>query len=183
NLPFTPEQIPGTEWLREKIVDSFVSKLEKEGSRLLELRVYEDTKPIFWTNYRVEVTATASPLAWNLIIFGVLAILFIVAIYFTIKLIDEVFFKRKPISEKIKKTWSKPTLIGAINDFEIELELTPTPPAELEGMSEQELRDYCDMLAEEIAPPGVDWLPWAIGAGVGVLAVGTVAVLAAKKKK
>ncbi|MBU1067612.1 hypothetical protein KKE60_07475, partial [Patescibacteria group bacterium] len=92
-------------------------------------------------------------------------------------------FEHKPISEKIKKTWSKPTLIGAINDFEIELKLTPTPPSELEGMSEQELRDYCDMLAEEIAPPGVSWLPWAIAGGVGVLAVGTVAVLAGRKKR
>ncbi|GAJ13944.1 unnamed protein product, partial [marine sediment metagenome] len=132
----TPEQIPGTEWLREKIVDSFVSKLEEEGSRLLELKVYEDTTPLFWTNYRVEVTATASPLAWNLIIIGVLAILFIVAIYFTIKLIDEVFFKRKPLSEEIKKAFSRDTLIVMILDLESE-----TPPETLEEKSDQELRD------------------------------------------
>jgi len=31
--------------------------------------------------------------------------------------------------------------------------------------------------------PGVSWLPWAIAGGVGILAVGTVAVLAGKKKK
>ncbi|GAI25686.1 unnamed protein product, partial [marine sediment metagenome] len=36
----TPEQIPVYPWLGQRIVDSFVSELEKEGSRLLELRVY-----------------------------------------------------------------------------------------------------------------------------------------------
>ncbi|MBA7684451.1 hypothetical protein ES703_92846 [subsurface metagenome] len=173
----TPEQIPGTEWLGQRIVDSFVSELEKEGSRLLELRVYEDTTPTWWTNYRVEVTATASPLAWNLIIIGVLAILFIVAIYFTIKLVDEVFFKRKALDEETKKTFSRETLVAMILDLAPE-----TPPETLEGMSDQELRDLLNQMLREMAP-SVSWWPLAIIGGLGVLGVGAAVALAARSKK
>ncbi|GAI55488.1 unnamed protein product, partial [marine sediment metagenome] len=111
-------------WLGEKIINSFVSELEKEGSRLLELKVYEDTTPTWWTNYRVEVTATASPIAWMPIIIGVLAILFIIAIIFLIKVIDEVFFKRKALDEETKKTFSRETLMAMI------LDLSPETPPE-----------------------------------------------------
>ncbi|GAI71453.1 unnamed protein product, partial [marine sediment metagenome] len=188
--PFTPSA-----WIAEKVADKLASEVKKEGGRVIELRAYADTKPLFWTNIRIDIistplreTAGGAPRQtaaihipiWLGIILACLAIIavIIVATLAIHSFLDR--FEHKPISEKIKKTWSKPTLIGAINDFEIELELTPRPPEELEEMSEQELRDYCDMLAEEIAPPGVDWLPWAIGAGA--LAVGTVAVLAVRKK-
>ncbi|GAH64521.1 unnamed protein product, partial [marine sediment metagenome] len=41
---------------------------------------------------------------------------------------------------------------------------------------------YVDIaLRKEIAPPGVNWLPWVAG-GVVVLGVGTVAVLAGRKR-
>jgi len=159
----TPEQIPGTEWLGQRIVDSFVSELEKDGSRLLELRVYHDTTPTWWTNYRVEVTATASPLAWNLIIIGVLAILFIVAIVFAIKAVESLIYQRKGLDEETKKTFSRETLIAMI------LDLAPETPLEtLEGMEDQELRDLLNRIlaeeAEEISP-------WGILAAVGVLGV------------
>ncbi|GAI21417.1 unnamed protein product, partial [marine sediment metagenome] len=167
----TPEQIPAYPWLGERIVDSFASKLEEEGARLLELKVYEDTTPIFWTNYRVEVTATASPLAWNLIIIGVLAVLFIIAIYFTIKVIDEVFFKRKPLDEETKGTFSRETLTAMILDLEPE-----TPPETLEGKSDQELRDLVNRLLAEVAPP-VSWWPLAILAGVVVVGAGAAIAL------
>ncbi|GAI67430.1 unnamed protein product, partial [marine sediment metagenome] len=172
----TPEQIPAYAWLGERIVDSFASKLEEEGARLLELKVYEDTTPIFWTNYRVEVTATASPLAWNLIIIGVLAVLFIVAIYFTIKVIDEVFFKRKPLDEETKGTFSRETLTAMILDLEPE-----TPPETLEGKSDQELRDLVNRLLAEVAPP-VSWWPLAILAGVVVVGAGAAIALTARRE-
>ncbi len=44
----TPEQVPGTEWLGDRIVDSFVAELQAQGSRLLELRVSRDTTPTWW---------------------------------------------------------------------------------------------------------------------------------------
>ncbi len=165
----TPEQIPTYPWLGERIVNAFVSELEKEGSRVLELRVYEDITPTFWTNYRVEVTATASPIAWMPIIIGVLAILFLVAIIFVLKTVDEVFFKRKALDEETKKTFARETLTAMILDLSPE-----TPPETLEGMSDQELRDLLNRLLAEVAPP-VDWLPLAILGGVALLGVGGAA--------
>ncbi|GAH18471.1 unnamed protein product, partial [marine sediment metagenome] len=165
----TPEQIPTYPWLGERIINTFVSELEKEGSRLLEIKVYEDTTPTFWTNYRVEVTATASPIAWMPIIIGVLAILFIVAITFAIKTIDAVFFKRKPLDEETKATFSRETLTAMI------LDLAPaTPPETLEGMSDQELRDLLNRILAEVAPP-VSWWPFIVLAIIGGVGV-TVAV-------
>ncbi|GAI49883.1 unnamed protein product, partial [marine sediment metagenome] len=42
--------------------------------------------------------------------------------------------------------------------------------------SDEELREYCDQLAEQIVPPEVSWLPLAILAGVGLLGVGGAAL-------
>ena len=173
----TPEQIPTYPWLGERIINSFVSELEKEGSKLLELRVYEDTAPTWWTSYRVEVTATASPIVWMPIIIAVLAILFIVAIIFLIKTIDAVFFKRKALDEETKKTFSRETLTAMILDLSPE-----TPPETLEGMSDQELRDLLNQLLREMAPP-VSWWPLAIIGGLGVLGVGAAAVALATRPK
>lgn len=173
----TPEQIPGTEWLGERIVDSFVSELEKEGSRLLELKVYEDTTPTFWTNYRVEVTATASPLYWNLIIIGVLAILFVVAILFALKAVESLIYHRKGLDEETKKTFSRSTLVAMI------LDLAPETPAEsLEGMSDQELRDLLNRMLAEVAPEISPWVLLAIAGGLGVLGVGVAAALAMRRE-
>jgi len=186
--PFSPAG-----WQAEKLADKLKEELEKDGRRVLALKVYVDTTPLFWKDLRFEIETTLpqttagmavgiDPVTLWLILGIILAVIGLV-IAIAIMIVGPILrsFEHKPISEKIKKTWSKPTLIGAVNDFEIELNLTPTPPSELEGMSEAELRDYCDMLAEEIAPPGVSWLPWAIGAGVGILGIGTVALLARKK--
>ena len=172
----TPEQIPGTEWLGERIVDAFANKVEEDGSRLLELKVSRDTTPTFWTNYRIEVTATASPLAWSLIIIGVLAILFIVAIIFAIRAIDEVFFKRKGLDEETKKTFSRETLTAMILDLEPE-----TPPETLEEKSDQELRDLLNQILAEKAPP-ISWWPLAIIGGLGILGVGAAFALSARRR-
>ena len=172
----TPEQIPGTAWLGERIVDSFASELEKEGSRLLELKVYEDTTPTWWTNYRVEITATASPLAWNLIIIAVLAILFIVAIIFAIKAVESLVYHRKGLDEETKKTFSRETLTAMILDLSPE-----TPPETLEGMSDQELRDLLNQLLAEVAPPVSPWGVLALVGGLGILGVGAAVAFAMAK--
>lgn len=80
-----PEQIPGVTWLGIKVAIAFADKVADEGAEMLDLKVYEDTTPMFWTNYRVVATATASPVPWALIIVAVLAILFFVALTFLIK--------------------------------------------------------------------------------------------------
>ncbi|MBA7619436.1 hypothetical protein ES703_26775 [subsurface metagenome] len=174
----TPEQIPVYPWLGERIVGSFVNKLEEEGARLLELKVYEDTTPTFWTNYRVEVTATASPLAWNLIIIGVLAILFIVAIVFAIKAVESLIYHRKGLDEETKKTFSRETLTAMILDLAPE-----TPPETLEGMDDQELRDLLNQLLAEIAPPISPWAIAALVGGLAVVGVGAAVALGARPRE
>jgi hypothetical protein len=189
--PFTP-----TAWIAEKVADKLASEVRKEGGRVIELKAYADTTPLFWTDIRIDIISTplretaggaprqAAAIHIPIWLGIILACLAIIAVIIVATLAIHSFldrFEHKPISEKLKKAWSKPTLFGAINDWEIDLNLTPTPVSELEGMSYQEQLDYADMLAREIAPPGVAWLPWAIGAGA--LAVGTVAVLAVRKKK
>lgn len=177
DFKLTPEQIPGTEWLAQRIADSFVRELEKEGSWLLELRVYEDTTPTFWTNYRVEVTATASPLLWNLIIIGVLAVLFVVALVFAIKSVESLIYHRKGLDEETLKTFSRGTLIAMILDLAPE-----TPRATLEAMEDQELRDLLSRLLGEKAPPA-EWWPLAVLGGLGVLGVGAAAVAFAATRR
>ena len=174
----TPEQVPGTEWVGQRIVDSFVSELEKEGSRLLELKVYRDTTPTFWTNYRVEVTATASPLAWNLIIIGVLAVLFVIAIVFAIKAVESLIYHRKGLDEETKKTFSRDTLIAMILDLAPE-----TPPEALEAMEDQELRDLLNRLLAEIAPPISPLGILALVGGVGVLGVGAAVAFSMARRE
>ena len=168
----TPEQVPGTEWVGRRIVDEFASELEKEGEKLLELKVYEDITPTLWTNYRVEVTASASPVPWTAIIYAVLAILFIVAITWAIKSISKAIFHRKPLSEETKRTFSRSTLTAMI------LDLSPaTPPETLAAMSDQELRDLLNSILAQEAEGEVPWKWLAVGIGAAVLVGGAVVLL------
>lgn len=181
------------DWAAQKFTDVVESKVEKEGGRVIELKVYADKTPLLWTDFRIEVIGTplggaveAGPGVgvtvgipiWAAILISALAIALLIAVItWSIKTITETF-THKPLSPEIKEAWSRETLIHTINDFEIKLERIPTPPEELEEMSDQELRDYCDQLAEEIVPPEVSWLPLAIIGGLGVLGVGGIAAVA-----
>ena len=70
-----PEQLPGMGFLADRIIDAHVQELLRNGGLLLRLRVWVDSAPTWQTRYRVEVTSKASPLWWNAIILGVLALL------------------------------------------------------------------------------------------------------------
>lgn len=87
-----PEQIPGTDWFRDQVINSFESEVIKEGARMISLKVWEDKTPTLHTDYTVIVTATASPVPWLLVIGAVLLILFIVAIVFTIVQIRKLWY-------------------------------------------------------------------------------------------
>ena len=179
--PFTPES-----WISGRLADHVEDEVKKGGGRAMEMRIYVDRTPVFWTEWRIEVvgippktTAGVSMslgiVWWAIAILAALAIVLIIVITWSIKTIISAF-TRKPISEEIKKTWSRETLISATNDFEVELEREPTPPEEFEGKSDQELRDYCDELAEEIAPPAEGaGLALALAAA-GVLGIGALAL-------
>lgn len=85
-----PEQVPGVQWTAQQIANAHIAELEEQGSKLLEMRMWEDTEPTWRTDYYVEIVATASPLWWNIIIAGALLLLIGIVIYFTIDKIEEI---------------------------------------------------------------------------------------------
>ncbi|MBA7570660.1 hypothetical protein ES708_12413 [subsurface metagenome] len=180
--PFTPAA-----WMGDK----FASKLEEEvrarGGRPIEVKVYVDTTPLFWTNFRVEVIGTplgaevASGIAvgiplWAAILIIALAIIAVIVVAtLAIKTIVELF-KTYPGLKDVKPGWGKETLMLTIHDSEEYWERPLTPAETLEGMSEAELRDYLDQIAEEEVAPEVAWWPLAIIGGVAVLGFGAAAI-------
>lgn len=204
-FPQGPEQLPYTQWGGLKIAEAIANQVEEQGSRVLELKVYEDTTPLAWTNYRVEITAAVTPqaqgviggiavwpvlaaLPWATIIKGALIILGLWLVTWIvehlIKTIASVWYHQTPGLKDVKPTWSREALIKTINDTEDYLERPLTPTESLEEMSDGELRDYLDQLGEEVAPPApaVSWVPIAILAGLAVLGAGGAAVAYARAK-
>ncbi len=192
-IPFTPAS-----WIAGSLAAHVEDEVKKAGGRVMEIRVYADENLLRpWTNWQIEVVGTSPTTTaglgmslgmtwWAVAILAALAILLIIVITWSITTIIS-SFTHKALSPEIKAPWSRETLISVIGDFETKLikegkMTTPTPPEELEKKSDDELREYCDALAEIIAPPGMNWLPWVIG-GIGVLAVGGIAMAAMKKHK
>jgi len=190
--PFSP-----SDWAGKKFANDLEEKVRAAGERVIEVKVYSDTTPLLWTDFKVEITNTplggggvsakvakgkiTSPIP--LVVTIVIAALALIGVIVAITLASSSISKdwrHQPISEDIKKTWGRDTLIGAIQDFEVELGRTPTPTDELETMTDAELRGYCDELAGVIVPPGVSWWPVAILGGLGI---GLAAFLAKRKKR
>jgi len=188
--PFAPSN-----WAAERFATEMKNQVEAKGEQVIEMKVYVDISALLWTDIKVELTAT--PIASTeaighmttglgpavaAIIIIVLAIIGIVVLTWSVLTIIKQF-KHQALSEALKKTWSRETLISVIGDFEKKLNRTPTPSDQLQGMGDQQLRDYCDEMAVVIAPPGgVSWLPWiAIGA-VAVVGVGAAVALSRLKK-
>ncbi|MBA7691807.1 hypothetical protein ES703_100361 [subsurface metagenome] len=180
------------------MADKFASKLNEEvrarGGRPLEVKVYVDTTPLLWTNFRIEVIST--PIApgigvavgialWLAIILVCLAF---VAVIVALTLAFTTVWDRihpKPGLEEVKQAWGKEALILDIQDAEEYWERPPTPVETLQEMSEEELRDLLDQIAEEEVPP-VEISPWgilALAGGLGILGVGAAIALAARRKE
>jgi len=191
---FKSDPFTAASWVAENFAEAAATEVENKGGRLLGLRVFVDKSPLLWTDWKIEAESTplggvakrvgravGIPL-WAAILISALAIIgVIVTATWAIKTIAATFTHR-PLSEEIKKAWSRETLISAIRDFETKLEHTPRPPEELDGMSDQELRDYCDLMAEDIAPTEVSWVPLAVIGGLGVLGIGSILALAATQR-
>jgi len=181
--PFTPAS-----WIAGRLADHFENEVRKAGGRVMEMRVYVDRSPLLWADWRIEVVGispkTTAGLGmslglvwWAAILVAAFAIIavIIVATLATKTIVG--LFKRKPELEAVKVGWGKDTLIKTIQDSEEYWERTPTPIETLEGMSEEELREYLDNIAEEeVAPPAVG-LGLAVAA-IGVLGLGALAVMA-----
>lgn len=184
SLPFTP-----ADWQKGYFAAKVEEEVKKSGGRVLTMKIYVDESLwIPWTNWRIEVEGVP-PVSvgvgmalgltwWAIAILAALAIALIVVLTWSITTIIS-SFTHKGLSEEIKATWSRESLISVIGDFEDKLERTPTPVEELQQKSDQELRDYCDSLAEEIVPPGAGLgLAVAVAGilGLGVLAIGAYAM-------
>ena len=191
--PFTPAS-----WVAGLLASHVEDEVKKAGGRVMEMRVYVDKSPLLWTDWRIEVVGTPAPTTsgvgmalgiawWALAILAALAIILIIVITWSIKTIVSTF-THKPISEEIKAAWSRDTLISVIHDFETKLKRTPTPDADLQAKTDQELRSYCDELASAVAPSaGAAGLGLALVAaaivGIGGLALVGMAMGKPKEKK
>jgi len=99
-----PDQLPGHDWIKNKVIDAFASEMTKGGREMLEIKVWEDTSPLLWTNYKIFIVYTDPggaatvqvfrPMVAHVgvIIAAVLIILFIVAITFLIKEINKLWY-------------------------------------------------------------------------------------------
>jgi hypothetical protein len=71
NLP--PEQLPGSDWIAERVINGFIEATRGEGT-LLQAKVYADFDPWLYARYRVVATAHASPIAWPAVILTALIV-------------------------------------------------------------------------------------------------------------
>lgn len=113
--PF-PEQIPGVEQISMWLINGHISELEKQGSTLLRIKVWEDWSKTWQTDFLVQVTATASPIYWTPIILAVIALAIIVVSYFDIREIRKIMLEGgKEVAEAAKELfkWIKWVSIGA----------------------------------------------------------------------
>ncbi|GAI88859.1 unnamed protein product, partial [marine sediment metagenome] len=186
----------GADWIPEKFISEMEREARESGVRMLETKVYVDTGPLLWTDYRIEVTGTPPPSTEGVgvggiplfvkIILTALAVAF--AIYIVSWVVDKYIlgiFRRKPGLEDVKPAWGKEALILDVRDSEEHWERTITPTETLEGMSEQELRDKLDQIAEEEVPPApeIPLLALVAVGGLAVLGVGAAVALAPKRKE
>lgn len=110
-IPF-PEQIFPTNWVVDKIKDAFESEVEKQGGKMLEVKILEDATPLWGTYYRIEATATVpstpaaavalawTPLIWAGIILAILAIIAFVLVPNITNMVTSVseFFQKAPVA-------------------------------------------------------------------------------------
>jgi len=85
-----PDQF-GASWTAQQMLNAHITELQAQGSLLLEYKLLEDKlSGTFTTEYKVEMIASASPLWWNLIIIGVLALASIIFISWSIQTIEDI---------------------------------------------------------------------------------------------
>lgn len=169
--PFTP-----VNWVSGRLARAVEEEIRKTDNRILEMRVYVDRSPLLWTDWRIEVVlAEPTPegsiglVGWVVAILVALSILILVITYSVKEVVK--LFRRRVGLEDMKPTWGKKALILDIQDSEDYFERTPTPVATLEGMSEEELRELLDEIAEQEIKPGVSGLALALVAGAVVVGV------------
>jgi len=76
-----PEQLLPVN-LMEKIIIAFESKVTPYGGHPLRIKIWSDWSPTWYSLYKVELTIHASPLAWNIVIPAVAAVLIVIGLSF-----------------------------------------------------------------------------------------------------
>lgn len=66
-----PEQIPGVEYLANKLAEATAKSIQENGGKILRLEVYMDKGEWYSSRWLVKVNAHGSPLAWALILRGI----------------------------------------------------------------------------------------------------------------
>ncbi len=181
-IPFTPAS-----WVSGRLAAHCEDEVKKAGGRVMEMRVYVDEDPWRpWTNWRIEITGVPSTAAglrmyawWVGVILVILALIALIIVTYNF-IIKPLTYQRNPALKDVKPGWDKETLISAIQDSEDYWKRTPTPIETLEAMSEGELRDYLDKIAEEEVPTKASIWPWVVG---GAAIVGGIFLVAATRKK
>jgi hypothetical protein len=178
---FPPEQIPGVDWLAKKLVEIMASTLEDNNSKLLELKLWRDASALMYTDYRCEVTASASPLAWWAILIIVCGV--IVAITFLIREIRKTWYEPHGLPEDVKAGYSHDTLVQMICETKPE-----QTPETLAGMTDDELRTLLNQKLAALQKGGWPWYVWLgiTGIAIGGSLVGVTALRAfapAEKEK
>ena len=204
-FPLTPEQLPFTQWGGLKLAETFANAIEAEGNSILELKVWEDTTPLLWTNYRVEIKAAVASeeqgvavwpwlvaigavlvkLPWAFIIKGTLALIGIWLVGWVIekliKTVDRVIHKPSALTDEVIDALGREDLIPMILykaprvDYEVSSE-------ELEAMSDDGLRALLKELRDRQAREEMEWWPLVLIGGLGLLGVGGAAVAFAMAK-
>ena len=205
-FPLTPEQLPFTQWGGLKLAETIANAIEAEGNSILELKVYEDTTPMFWTNYRVEIKAAVASeeqgvaiwpwlvaigavlatLPWKAIIVGALTVLGIWVVGWVIdkliKSVDRVIHRPPTLTDEIIEGLGREDLIPMIlyKAPRVEYEVSPE---NLEAMSDDGLRALLKELRDRQGPPPIEWWPLALVGGIVVLGVGGAAAAYAMRPK
>ena len=108
-----PEELPGSTWFATTFINKVAGTLLGYNSKLLVLKVWRDTEPLFWQTYKVEATASASPLPWSVIIPLILVIIVLLITWKIISIIVDWWpVPPKPVS--IALIIAVVALIGAI---------------------------------------------------------------------
>lgn len=83
-----PDQL-GARWTAIEHLNAHIEELQKQGSTILEYYLWEDKAPTWTTDYYCRIVASASVLAWFILISAVLIILGLITL-FTIKEIKDI---------------------------------------------------------------------------------------------
>jgi len=204
-FPLTPEQFPFTQWGGLKLAETFANAIEAEGNSLLEVKVWEDTTPMLWTNYRVEIKAAVASeeqgvavwpwlvaigavlatLPWKAIILGSLTVLGIWIVGWVIekliKTVDRVIHKPSALTDEVIDALGREDLIRMIlyKAPRVEYEVTRE---ELEAMSDDGLRALLKELRDRQAREEMESWPLIMLGVLGVGGFGAIAVAYALTK-